>query len=470
MKLKDEVRCYLQFEIANYMSINFKVLILIWFVTQGLQIKANGIINEGSQTFEEIESELFYASYCLYSLNKDAEIFRTEVEKIIAEKLPEFRLVDSLSANSTQEFVIYELDDPMNEFPAPDLDYLEFSSHGLSEIEKAELQSPFRAIYLLFSGVKANVISSQFSINRSISDIVKDKEVIIYDDITYETFNKSSWETDRVNSFIEGDLNLGSQIVIHTYRENEYCRAVTLGMEKFSLPDISIQNISCHDQMSYGNLINLIGQTWLENQNSLDFEALFLDINQIKCKTVKTQMLSSTSENADLKGVVKFKHVEPQEGDALNFQVEIVFEIENFSSLQEAQDDLISRLFGFEDGINYIKHNERLLRVSEEAKERLPELKSLFNNGLEPGSSILLKAPFTTDTGGREWMWVEVTKWKNTKIKGILQNDPFEIKGLKSGALVDVNEKDIFDFILYLPDGTSEGNETGKVIEQMSNE
>ena len=70
-----------------------------------------------------------------------------------------------------------------------------------------------------------------------------------------------------------------------------------------------------------------------------------------------------------------------------------------------------------------------------------------------------------TDGGGREWMWVEITKWKNESISGILQNDPSEIAKLKAGAIVKGQQKDVFDYILYKPDGTYEGNETGKILE-----
>ncbi len=127
---------------------------------------------------------------------------------------------------------------------------------------------------------------------------------------------------------------------------------------------------------------------------------------------------------------------------------------------------MLSGLFGADDAIVHTDHDAEILKVSEEARLRLPELQARFNKGLEPGYSLLIKAPFKTDNGGREWMWVEITKWKNESITGILQNDPFEIAKLKAGAIVKANQKDVFDYILYKPDGTYEGNETGKILEK----
>lgn len=61
-------------------------------------------------------------------------------------------------------------------------------------------------------------------------------------------------------------------------------------------------------------------------------------------------------------------------------------------------------------------------------------------------------------------MWVEITKWEDDVIYGTLQNDPYDIAGLKAGARVSVKQEDVFDYIYYKPDGTYEGNTTGELI------
>jgi len=63
-------------------------------------------------------------------------------------------------------------------------------------------------------------------------------------------------------------------------------------------------------------------------------------------------------------------------------------------------------------------------------------------------------------------MWVEVSSWKGGDIKGLLDNDPDEIPDLHAGATVEIGEQDVFDYIRYKPDGSEEGNETGKEIEK----
>jgi len=49
-----------------------------------------------------------------------------------------------------------------------------------------------------------------------------------------------------------------------------------------------------------------------------------------------------------------------------------------------------------------------------------------------------------------------------------LDSSHFDIPDLKAGAEVTVKAADIFDTIHRFPDGRSEGNETGKLIQNYS--
>jgi uncharacterized protein YegJ (DUF2314 family) len=93
-------------------------------------------------------------------------------------------------------------------------------------------------------------------------------------------------------------------------------------------------------------------------------------------------------------------------------------------------------------------------------------LRKDFNDGLAPGEFIQVKAPFKTQDDGTEWMWVEVITWGNNTITGLLKNEPFNIPDLKGGSEVSVKQEEVFDYIRRFPDGSSEGNETSKLIEK----
>ena len=193
---------------------------------------------------------------------------------------------------------------------------------------------------------------------------------------------------------------------------------------------------------------------------------MFIDLQKIKHDQLRNQLTTDLKANAKKNAWIKLKTVIPEEGDNINTQLLIVFKDAKFSSAQEEQTATLKNLFGTEESLAFTDHDSEILEASEKARLRLPGLKTKFNKGLEPGYSILIKAPFKTDEGGREWMWVEITKWENEFVTGILQNEPFKIANLKAGSIVFANEKDIFDYMLYKPDGTHEGNETGKILEK----
>ncbi len=335
----------------------------------------------------------------------------------------------------------------------------------LSEEETTALGNAEHAISMIFFGTSANIIQKQKDINDFIYTLVKDKHVIVVDASTFQFYNPALWKEHRVDNFNGEFKNVTGQVTIHTYRENEFCRAVTLGMNKFCLPEISIKDFSCYNQNTIGALINATIQTLFENPHIYDDSTLMIDLTRIRNDTVRNYMLDGVEENVKKAVELKLKSVAPEEGDNPTTQLLIVFDNDEYGSPQRQQENLLQTLFGSTDSILSTEHDEELLKASENARGRLPELKQSFNEGLEPGYTILVKVPFETEDGSNEWMWVEVIKWTDNEMEGILQNDPYEVSYVKAGALVKINEPDIFDYILSKPDGSYEGNVTGEVLE-----
>jgi uncharacterized protein YegJ (DUF2314 family) len=101
-------------------------------------------------------------------------------------------------------------------------------------------------------------------------------------------------------------------------------------------------------------------------------------------------------------------------------------------------------------------------------RPRLPELAQRFAKGLPPAERLLLKAPFRTSKGNTEWMWVEVTAWNGEQITRSARQRPLRRPRVKAGATVQVKQPDVFDYYLVKPDGTTEGNETGQILQKRS--
>lgn len=417
----------------------------------------------------DVRSEVFVASYIIYLLDDANELTMEDLKRETIQLLPSFNLVDSLGYDSLQsEVSILYTSKPHEDMPAPELSYLAYSADQLTKEEMEKMQKPAAAFFLSLAGPTKEAVPKQLIINKLIAKLSEDKSVAILDLITGESFNSTAWKRKRCDSFKTENVDISSQVTIHLYREETFCRAVSLGMAKFGLPDLSVSEIPCSSQESFVHLINLLGQSLLEKPYINPDFSIDVAIDSLKNETLKASIIAFLDENAKQVARVHLQNVEPQEGDDYNDQFELLFSDDGFSSSQEEQQWLINQLFGNADSINYIKHNEELLSASNRAKEELPRLKKMFNEGLEPGCALLLKAPFRTDDGGNEWMWVEVTKWSQDEIEGVLQNNPFHIVDLKAGSTVFIALDDVFDYTLRKADGTTEGNETGKIIEKMN--
>ncbi len=117
-----------------------------------------------------------------------------------------------------------------------------------------------------------------------------------------------------------------------------------------------------------------------------------------------------------------------------------------------------------QENVADVMHDQAVLAASRRARDRLrSQLKPRFIGGLAPGERPQVKAPFTAPNG-REWMWVEVMRWEGPRIHGVLKNDPIHIRDLEFGAHVDVAEDEVLDYLFFRSDGSSEGNETAKLM------
>jgi uncharacterized protein YegJ (DUF2314 family) len=238
-------------------------------------------------------------------------------------------------------------------------------------------------------------------------------------------------------------------------------------MEKFALPDIVIEQLVASDYRPAGNLMNLVCQSVAENPRLDDASRQVLRVSDIKSEAVRKLFQQDLEDNATGAITLAFVIARRDDGDPDNRLVEIDFRNGTGNTTDERRESAFAKLWGVSDTVIGVKHDEELLAASQRAKARLPSLQKLFSAGLPPGSRLLLKAPFKRDDAGNEWMWVEVMQWPATgKISGILQNSPFYIRSLQAGSKVEINADDVFDYILYHADGTSEGNETGKIMEQ----
>jgi uncharacterized protein YegJ (DUF2314 family) len=413
----------------------------------------------------------FYSVVFYYAPSPKGDTAGT-VKSLASKYFPDLPITTSPSQEPP--FLAYEEEPaPLTNYPVPDAGYFKFAGRGLSAEDVSNVQRTARATFVLLAVPKDQVWSEGRKFTEFALEFAEKTGAVIWDSATRECFSQKAWKEARLDSWPEGGVpELRDQITIHLYRPDDsstHVRAITLGMEKFALPDLVIERLVGGDSRSGGNLINVVAQTLAEKSRLDSGTKEIFRLEDLKSKNFREAMVGSLEKEATGEIPLMLVYGNPVEGDPDNTLFEIRFDHGAGKTVDERRDDLLSEFWGATDAAKEIVHTAEILEASKRARAKLLEIKKHFDKGLAPGERLLVKAPFPRDDGGNEWMWVEVMKWPSSAvIEGVLQNDPFFIEKLKAGAPVKLKLNEVFDYILYRPDGTSEGNETGRLMEKQA--
>jgi uncharacterized protein YegJ (DUF2314 family) len=166
------------------------------------------------------------------------------------------------------------------------------------------------------------------------------------------------------------------------------------------------------------------------------------------------------------RATLRVRFAEPEQDDADNQLIELVFSGTD-ESPQARQAAILTQIYGTDDALLDADHDDaELKQARERALAAFRRLEDRIRAPRVPGERFKVKAPFETQDGGHEWMWVEVVGWEGDTLVGMLANEPFAISGLRAGSRVEVEIDSIFDYIHELPTGARVGNETQAIIER----
>ncbi len=344
----------------------------------------------------------------------------------------------------------------------PSLELLEYYGVGLSSRQKRALQD-CKAVTVVrfYSNHEASTQPMYATALKVMADLRKATGGVLWDEHTRQVFSRRAWQR-RIDAWQDGLPSVEDHVAIHAYPDGQLVRIVTLGLDKFGLPEIAVNDASRSSAPSLVNLVNVCGQLLIEGAPVSPDGELVADIAAIKQKTFRERIMATMTDKASGRATISLALAKPREGDNDARQLEIEFPRDPRRRQQEQQ-ALIGLVFGSTDALYKAQHDDELLAASRRARKRLAALKPRFVKKSGSIDLLLVKAPFKTSSGGQEWMWVEVVGWSGPTIEGILQNDPFEVPELKAGSRVLVDEGEIFDYLLRTRDGM-EGNETGQIL------
>ena len=358
--------------------------------------------------------------------------------------------------------VMWIVKPPLDEYRPPSGDSLEFARKGLSDAEARQLQTTRSVTVLAFAGPGASATITYRHAIEIARDLAGAAGGVIWDEETRQVFSREAWAA-RLEDWHDGLPDIEDHIVIHSYRDGDLMRLVSLGMGKLALPDVVVNQVAASHEKSAGNLVNLTCQTLLERPALARAGELVVAVDEVKNPGARAWATKNILKGAARRATLRLSVAQPEEGDADNPLVEIAFP-GPASTLQVRQVALLDQLFGSADQRKFVTHDDEVLTASRRARATLMKIKPRYLKAIPFGERLLVKSPFRMPDGGNEWMWVEVVRWRGHTIHGILDNDPFDVPDLKAGAKVEVEDSLVFDYLLTKRDGTEEGNETGRLV------
>ncbi len=356
-----------------------------------------------------------------------------------------------------------EMDVP-KKYAVPSVEALAYSGRGLNPEQIKALQGTRQALIVRFAHPKKDSWIAMHAASHLMDQLARETGGLIWDEETREIFSPDQWRKRRIESWQDGIPDVLQQTTIHAYRNGEYVRVISLGMAKFGLPDIAVDEVAGNGRDDLGRVVNLYNQAMAEGASIGAKGEFDLHLRSIRHPKVRTRGLTDLKNNAMVMGKLKLRVAARDEGDPNNRVWAISAERYPGPDAHARQYALVSALFGSEDKVVPVKNDDELLKASQAAKARLPALQAAFARGLPTGENIQLKAPFVTTEGNREWMWVEVSAWTGETIKGTLRNEPRSVPKLHAGQIVYIKQSEVFDYIHRLADGTEQGNTTGAII------
>jgi uncharacterized protein YegJ (DUF2314 family) len=397
---------------------------------------------------------------------------RVTVDTLLAGEFAALRRVATPPDGVQEPQVLVRMErDLANHYTPPGADAVRRFGRGLTDAQQAGLQQATQAMVLEFAIPRAQVFTAGRLACVLAGRLAHATDGVVWDDQTHEVFSAAAWNERRLASWTEPLPDVSQQIVVHSYRDDEFVRSITLGMAKFALPDLVIEQSPWSSNDEVGHLLHLAAQRLAEGGSVEAGGALRLRLAEIANTSVRERQTKVIAEAGGTgSAVLVLRTAELQAGDAPNRLLAVTFEHNQGVDVHSRLENALSGFFGSTDGVRNVAHDEAILAASARARERLPALHDAFEKGLEPGEILMVKAGFDKPNGAKEWMWIEVTSWPGTRINGLLQNEPLEVPELHSGQKVTIAERDVFDYLLKRHDGTVEGNETGALIEARSAE
>lgn len=372
-------------------------------------------------------------------------------------------LLEGDFASPMQSITVRQKWSDIADYAPPSPEAFRYVAVDLEMSQGAALAQAERVFILGFEAPPSDLMHANREANTLVYRLAELTDGFPWDAECRLLYSRAAWQERRVASW-QGDIpDVRGHVNMHAYRNPDLVRIITLGMRKFGLPDLVIAQTPSGGSRAAGNAINACAQRMLEGQ-AFDGPRFDLVLADIRHDGMRETALANPLDGATGRARLHLAEAPWEQGDPQNRLLALEFPDGEGQTPLERQASALAALYGSEGSIVGRRPGDEALKAaSEKARAAFLAKAPTFRKGLQPNERLVIKAPFSFDDQ-TEYMWVEVVGWRTSSIEGILMNDSHFNRKLRVGHRVTVNLRDVYDYIHYKPDGTEDGNETGKVL------
>lgn len=349
-----------------------------------------------------------------------------------------------------------------------DENMLQHFSKGLTPAQKATAHLAKGAVVIVARLDNDPDFARLRAIDVLVGEVATKLGGFIWDEDARLMFTPTTWREQHVASWQGAVPNVIAMVATHIYQEDYGTRMITLGLGAFGLPDLVIEDGGEPDSDRLGMLLMLAAQSLVEKQSVLPEGKLRVEVRAIKHGKAR-QVFEKLGDTKREAAALTLRLGTLKAGDADNRLWELAFAPQEEMTRYEVQTALTEAVFGKltnDEPVNSPADDAELAAIQKRVQKRVPAMRAAVQKGLVDGEALAIKVPFEYGDDGREWMWVTVSSWSGTKVKGLLDNQPSYIKTLRLGSPVEVEQDLIADFAWKKADGSVEGMESAAVLKR----
>ena len=277
---------------------------------------------------------------------------------------------------------------------------------------------------------------------------------VVQDAISHTLWGIEEWKKhatgDPLEKMMEAHVHLdvldeGGTVWIHSH-----------GMQKFGLPEIEMDGVPTEMAFLGRAMLVTVGERLV----NLRDEELDIDDAQALPETpfrFRMRFLPPDEENHFPTGSLKvFPYVsdyDPESPDTMRHVLKMLDQRSGghlrFGRRSRSNQDSGSPKPDAQPTDHTFELRTALIEAHNTARESLGEFKRRFQQKPESDAAIYaVKIGFPVKAGEYEWMWVTLDAWRGTSLVGQLENSPVLRKDLQKGSRVEIQEGEIFDWVI----------------------